>query len=79
MISIRRTGDGFHPGLFKYALGVGVLIAAVIEVSQLVLARGLFEWDDMIHNGLGCMAGCVLRNWVRRFLAEKMEWYHMHL
>ncbi len=63
----------------KYALGVGVLIAVVIEVSQLVLARGLFEWDDMIHNGLGCMAGCVLGNWVRRFLAEKMEWYHMHL
>ncbi len=52
----------------KYALGVGVLIAAVIEVSQLVLARGLFEWDDMIHNGIGCMAGCVLGNWVWRRL-----------
>ena len=21
--------------------------------------RGLFEWDDMIHNGLGCMVGCL--------------------
>lgn len=21
---------------------------------------GLFEWDDMIHNGLGCMVGCLV-------------------
>jgi glycopeptide antibiotics resistance protein len=58
-------GREFSP---KYALGVGILIAAAIEVSQLVLARGLFEWDDMIHNGIGCMAGCVLGNWVWRRL-----------
>ena len=30
----------------------GVLVSAVIETSQLVFMRGLFEWDDMIHNGL---------------------------
>lgn len=36
---------------------LGVLLSAVIEVSQLVLCRGLFEWDDMIHNGIGCMVG----------------------
>ena len=39
---------------------LGVLLSAVIEVSQLVTCRGLFEWDDMIHNGVGCMVGCVL-------------------
>ena len=22
--------------------------------------RGLFEWDDIIHNGLGCMVGCLV-------------------
>lgn len=38
----------------------GVLISAVIETSQLVFMRGLFEWDDMIHNGLGCMVGCLV-------------------
>ena len=37
----------------------GVLISAVIETSQLIFMRGLFEWDDMIHNGLGCMVGCL--------------------
>ena len=36
------------------------MISAVIETSQLVFMRGLFEWDDMIHNGLGCMVGCLV-------------------
>ena len=40
----------------------GVLVSAVIETSQLVFMRGLFEWDDMIHNGLGCMIGCLVVN-----------------
>lgn len=42
------------------ALLFGVLISAVIETSQLIFMRGLFEWDDMIHNGLGCMVGCLV-------------------
>ena len=44
------------------ALVVGVLISAIIELSQLIFMRGLFEWDDMIHNGLGCMIGCLFVN-----------------
>ncbi len=28
-------------------------MSATIELSQLIFMRGLFEWDDMIHNGLG--------------------------
>ena len=39
---------------------IGVLISAAIELSQLIFQRGLFEWDDMIHNGLGCMLGCLV-------------------
>ena len=37
-------------------------MSATIELSQLIFMRGLFEWDDMIHNGLGCMAGCLFTN-----------------
>lgn len=44
----------------------GLLVSAAIETSQLVFCRGLFEWDDMIHNALGCMAGCLLTNTVSR-------------
>ncbi|MGI6064260.1 MAG: VanZ family protein [Blautia sp.] len=39
---------------------LGFTVSAVIEISQLVLRRGLFEWDDMLHNGLGCMLGFML-------------------
>ena len=50
---------------------MGVVISAVIETSQLIFKRGLFEWDDMIHKGLGCMLGCLVMNaamkkWRRR-------------
>lgn len=40
----------------------GIEISAVIEFSQLIFRRGLFEWDDMIHNGIGCMVGCLIIN-----------------
>lgn len=40
----------------------GFIVSAVIELSQLVFRRGLFEWDDMIHNALGCMLGCWIMN-----------------
>ncbi len=46
----------------------GILISSVIEITQLVSCRGLFEWDDMIHNGLGCMAGCLLLEIIRKVL-----------
>ena len=50
---------------------IGVVVSAAIELSQLIFQRGLFEWDDMIHNGLGCMLGCLvmnaaMRKWRRR-------------
>ena len=32
--------------------------STLIEVSQFLLCRGLFEWDDILHNTLGAMAGC---------------------
>lgn len=44
---------------WKMALFVGVVISACIEVLQLVLCRGFFEFDDIIHNGLGCMLGAI--------------------
>ena len=50
---------------------IGVVISAVIELSQLIFQRGLFEWDDMLHNGFGYMLGCLVMNaamkkWRRR-------------
>ena len=46
-----------HKIKWYQALLIGILLSATIELSQLIFMRGLFEWDDMIHNGLGYMAG----------------------
>ncbi len=35
----------------------GVLLSAAIEITQLITHRGLFEWDDMVNNGLGTLLG----------------------
>lgn len=45
---------------------IGTAVSTVIETCQLVFCRGLFEWDDMIHNGIGCMIGCVIMGICRR-------------
>ena len=56
---IRNRKVRWWEGLF-----VGLAVSASIEILQLVLCRGLFEWDDMIHNGIGCMAGSILSDLV---------------
>lgn len=56
------------PGMFNRRLKwwqgliVGITVSSAIEVSQLVLCRGLFEFDDIIHNSLGCMLGTLVGN-----------------
>lgn len=54
------------PLIFNYRLSwwkgllAGLFVSGLIETSQLIFCRGLFEWDDMVHNSLGCMVGCML-------------------
>ncbi|MCZ0647517.1 VanZ family protein [[Ruminococcus] gnavus] len=43
-----------------HGLLFGIFISGCIEGLQLILCRGLFEFDDMIHNSLGCMARCAI-------------------
>ncbi len=50
------------------AMLIGIVTSAMIETCQLVFYRGLFEWDDMIHNGIGCMIGCVIMGICRRYI-----------
>lgn len=40
-----------------HALGIGCIVSSAIEISQLVFRLGLFEFDDIIHNSLGALAG----------------------
>ena len=50
---------------------VGIAVSFAIEISQLLLCRGLFEFDDIIHNSLGCMLGCLLGNRMLRLVHGK--------
>ena len=53
----------FHKKLPWWSgLLAGLIISAAIEIGQLVLCRGLFEWDDMVHNSLGCALGLLFGN-----------------
>lgn len=39
---------------------IGFLISLVIELLQLIMKRGLFEFDDIFHNTIGVIIGCWL-------------------
>ena len=44
----------------KISVVVGLLLSASIELVQLVSHRGLFEFDDIVHNTLGVVIGIAL-------------------
>lgn len=48
---------------WKEGLLIGFGTSSVIEILQLITCRGLFEFDDIVHNGLGCMLGVLLISW----------------
>lgn len=39
---------------------ISMLMSAGIELTQLLLHRGLFEFDDIIHNTLGAVTGLLI-------------------
>lgn len=59
----------------KVILVTGFGLSLGIEVCQLVFRLGLFEWDDILHNGLGCTLGVgvvrlvqgIVHMWKQRF------------
>lgn len=45
----------------RYVFLFGVIFSAIIELAQLFLCRGYFEWDDILHNAFGCGVGyCIM-------------------
>ena len=42
--------------------------SVLIEPAQLVSCRGLFEFDDVIHNALGTAVGVLLALGIRRLM-----------
>lgn len=46
-------------------------LSLCIEIIQLVTKRGTFEFDDVIHNVLGCMIGIVSFDFIMIKLKER--------
>lgn len=44
----------------KFAVAVGMACSVVIELSQYCFERGFAETDDVIHNTIGCLIGCLV-------------------
>lgn len=51
---------------------IGFLLSVSIEIVQLVFRIGLFEFDDMIGNTIGCLIGAVVGKATRE-LKKRIE------
>ena len=49
-------------------VGLAAGYSMLIELAQLMSFRGLFEFDDVIHNALGTAIGVLLVLGIRRLL-----------
>ncbi|OUN22681.1 VanZ family protein [Pseudoflavonifractor sp. An85] len=48
----------------------GFGLSLCIELCQLVFRLGLFEWDDILHNGSGCVLGMLAARTCQGFLQK---------
>lgn len=55
--------------LFRRIVLTGFLISLIIESLQLILKRGLLEFDDMFHNTIGVAIGC----WCYRIVQKRRK------
>lgn len=58
---------------FRLAVGSAFLFSALVEITQLVLRIGLFEFDDMFHNVLGAVIGYGIWMFYRRHNKKGVE------
>lgn len=48
-------------------LWIAALMSAIIEILQLITARGLCEFDDIIHNLVGAVLGFGIALMIKHF------------
>jgi VanZ family protein len=66
---------GFLLGLLIGWKGVlaGAGFSALIELLQLLLHRGVFEFDDLVHNTLGALIGVALAVLLQRLCKKRRQ------
>lgn len=53
---------------WKKVVVIGLAASMTIEVTQLITSRGLFEFDDIMHNTLEALAGYYIEKLVEKIL-----------
>jgi len=51
-------------------VGLAAGYSMLIELAQLISCRGLFEFDDVIHNAFGTALGVLLVLGIRRVMKQ---------
>jgi len=61
----------------KTVIIFGFAVSALVECFQLLTRTGLFEWDDMIHNTIGVIAGYGIYLYISNEPFQKVRWYFL--
>lgn len=56
----------------KYIIAFGLFYSILLEILQLILHRGLFEFDDMLNNTIGVFVGVVMFDVIAAYL---LRWH----
>ena len=52
---------------------IGCALSTGIEITQLIFRIGLFEFDDIIGNTIGCLMGAGLAKIIKLLIKSRME------
>lgn len=55
----------------RYVFLFGLVLSGMIELAQLFLCRGYFEWDDIIHNVFGCCTGYCVMLYIEKCICKR--------
>ena len=67
-LSCASTTPSFNGGKkAAVVISTAIIFSLLIETLQLILMRGLFEWDDVFSNASGAIAGLLLYSLLSRF------------
>lgn len=58
----------------KVTVLMGFGLSLCIELCQLVFRLGLFEWDDILHNGVGCALGMAVMRICKYIMQRARSW-----
>lgn len=63
-----------HGRSAKTIVLTGFGLSLCIELCQLVFRLGLFEWDDILHNGVGCALGMAAIRICKYIMKRARKW-----